>query len=106
MRSIFKIDLNDQLQEACRYILDYPPEKQVIIKGSIKYEPQVRYHGTSDVDFLLQMVECVRNNLFHGGKHNNDNTVRTELLLNSVLLILDECLSVQIVKEKYDQAII
>jgi hypothetical protein len=42
------------------------------------------------------MVRCVRNNLFHGGKHTNnvpETEERTTQLLRRSLAILRECLN-------------
>jgi hypothetical protein len=110
MRSIFQIDRNEELQKACQYMLDDPPRKQVIVNDSAAWETPVRSPQESDVQFLLRMVRCVRNNLFHGGKHNNElhgDTQRKELLLRSGLVILHECLRLAPqVKLKFDQAVI
>jgi len=43
----------------------------------------------------LRMVRSIRNNLFHGGKYNievHEDTDRTEHLLRSSLVVLEECL--------------
>jgi hypothetical protein len=56
------------------------------------------------------MVRCVRNNLFHGAKYNNEvheDIERTEMLLKSSLTILDECLALSPrVKSFFDEAAI
>jgi hypothetical protein len=70
----------------------------------------VRPSHESELEFLLRMVRCVRNNLFHGGKHNNEvhkDTERTEMLLKSSLTILDECLALSVsVRQAFDEAAI
>jgi hypothetical protein len=90
--------------------LDSPPLKQIIINDAVSWETPVRPSHESDVEFLLRMVRCVRNNLFHGGKHNNEvheDTERTEKLLKSSLTILDECLALSPnVKQAFDAAAI
>jgi hypothetical protein len=110
MRNVFQIDRTEELLQACQYILDDPPRKQVIINDSAAWETSVRFQDESDVEFLLRMVRCIRNNLFHGGKHNielHEDTQRTELLLNNGLVILHECLRLAPhVKQDFDQAVI
>jgi hypothetical protein len=70
----------------------------------------VRPPQESDVEFLLRMVRCVRNNLFHGGKHTNEvheDTEGTEMLLKSSIAILEECLALSPnVKQAFDGAAI
>jgi hypothetical protein len=106
--NVFQTDENEELRRACQYLLHNPPKKQVLSNNFITWRESVKGHNESDVRFLLRMVKCIRNNLFHGGKHdtgNNIDTKRTELLLLSGLIILDELLRVsKRVKEKYDLA--
>ena len=86
----------DLLREACEYIGQYPPNKQVVVNGAVAWETPIYPPEESQIHFLLRMVRCVRNNLFHGGKHNIDvheSTERTERLLRSSLIILEECLA-------------
>jgi len=108
LRDTFLKDRNQELQRACEYILDSPPWKQVIINDSVAWETPVRPKNESDIEFLLRMVRCIRNNLFHGGKHNikiHEQTERTEQLLRSSLTILNECLTLSSrVKDFFDQA--
>jgi len=106
----FQTNANQRLRIACEYLLDSPPWKQVIVNGTVAWEPPGRPRGESNIEFLLRMVRCVRNNLFHGGKHNiavHETRERTERLLDGSLIILKECLSLAPrVKSKFDQAII
>jgi len=108
--NVFRTDRTKALKQACEYILDFPPMKQVIINDVIGWETPLRPDSESEVAFLLRMVRCIRNNLFHGGKYNIDvhvDTERTEMLLRSSLVILEECLSLATqVRQAFDKAVI
>ena len=110
LRCEFQLDRTETLKRACEYILDSPPLKQVITDDLPSWETPVRPSHESDVEFLLRMVRCVRNNLFHGGKHSNEiheDIERTEMLLKSSLTILDEGLALSPkVKSLFDEAAI
>ena len=110
LRCAFQPDRTETLKQACEYIFDSPPLKQVITNDAVSWETPVRPSHESDVEFLLRMVRCVRNNLFHGGKHSNEvheDIERTEMLLKSSLAILDECLALSPrVKLVFDEAAI
>jgi len=109
IEKIFRIDQNEKLKKACQNILDYPPKKQVVVEKSLKWESSNR-GNVSDIKFLLQMVRCIRNNLFHGGKHNNKQyglSNRTKILLDSALAIMYECLRLNpVIRDKFDHAVI
>ena len=111
LRDTFKPDATTELREACEYMLESPPNRQIICGGQVTWETPVRPPSESnDIDFLIRMIRCVRNNLFHGGKHNievHENTQRTETLLRSSLTILTGCLDVSPnQKAAYDEAYI
>ena len=96
LRGVFRADSNDELQRACEYISDSPPDKQVIIDDAVDWETPTRPENESEIEFLLRMVRSIRNNLFHGGKHStepHEEVNRTERLLNVSLIILHECLN-------------
>ena len=98
LRSAFQPDRTKPLRRACEFISDSPPWKQVIINDAVTWETPVRPAQESEIEFLLRMVRCIRNNLFHGGKHNigvHEDTERTEMLLRSSLTILEECLTLE-----------
>ncbi|MFQ5882517.1 MAG: hypothetical protein ACE5I9_08620 [Candidatus Methylomirabilales bacterium] len=110
IRDQFDKSVNTKLLEACNYILDDPPRKQVLLNGGLAWKTQAQPLGQSEVEFLLRMVRCIRNNLFHGGKHNvalHEDRVRSETLLRNSLVILDECLRLSPdVKRAFDGAVI
>lgn len=108
LKKHFNKNASDDLFKACDCILTHPPQKQVVINGKLAWEPQSKAISESEVDFLLRMVRCVRNNLFHGGKHNaalHEDKNRTKRLLESSLVILEECLKLSPdVKRAFDDA--
>ena len=111
LRDSFSADKTDELSEACEYIERSPPFRQVIINDEIFWESPIRPEGEEKIEFLLRMIRCIRNNLFHGGEYNNleihEVTERTEKLLTSSLIILKECLALSsVVSNAFDQAII
>jgi hypothetical protein len=94
LRTVFDSTKSEELKEACRYLFESPPNKQVIVNGAPAWETPTRDQVT-DFEFLLRAVRIVRNNLFHGGKYKielHETTERTEKLLRSTLVVLNECL--------------
>jgi hypothetical protein len=105
----FRADKNEELRQACEYILESPPWRQVVINDVVAWESPVKPKNESDIQFLLRMIRCLRNNLFHGGEYINldvhEYTERLECLLRSALIILEECLALTPgVKHEFDQA--
>lgn len=110
LRDTFQKNKNDQLLEACEYIIESPPWKQVIVNNGVAWESPIRPERETDIEFILRMIRCIRNNLFHGGKFNNEafeQEGRTKKLLECSLIILAEYLSLASdVKAAYDEATI
>jgi hypothetical protein len=76
--------------DACPYLQQYPPRKQVLQKGALCW---VVRHGTSGsvIGDVLMSVRTVRNNLFHGGKFLDGvitDPLRDERLINDSLSVL------------------
>ncbi len=95
LRGRFDKTFSKPLLGACDFILNNPPHRQILVDGRLAWNTQAQLPGEHEVEFLLRMVRGVRNNLFHGGKYNiavHEDTNRSEALLRSSLLILDECL--------------
>lgn len=104
LRDKFQSEDNPQLREACEYLNDSPPWKQVIVNNELTWDsPSAWPANESDIEYLLKMVGSVRNNLFHGGKHNrlHEGPERTKKLLNSSLVILKRCLALSPKVQKY-----
>jgi hypothetical protein len=111
LRDSFSADKKDELREACEYIELSPPFRQVIVNNDILWETPLRPEGENQIEFLLRLVRCFRNNLFHGGEYNNlgiqEITERIEGLLKSSLIILKECLALSpAVSKAFYEAII
>jgi hypothetical protein len=85
--------VSPDLRAAIEYILEEPPQKQVIEKGQLEWK-QVLAHGQTQGEQLLVYVRRVRNNLFHGGKFNGHwfTPERNEPLLRHSLAVLCACL--------------
>lgn len=99
-----------ELGSACEYYLLHPPNKQVLVNGSLAWNAAFPIDLAREAELLIALVRRVRNNLFHGGKYNaamHEETARSEQLLRGGLLILEECLRVSVrVRESYDGAAI
>jgi hypothetical protein len=115
LRNIFQMNRTETLKNACEYLLNMPPWKQVISKNAdwkLAWETRLQRdkEKETDVEFLVRMVVCVRNNLFHGGKHGiavHEDTERIEALLRNSLILLEECLVlVPQLRQAYEEAII
>jgi hypothetical protein len=94
LRPKFVSSRTQDIQEACRYLHESPPKRQVVLGGQPAWETPMRGQDP-EIDFLLRLVRSVRNNLFHGSKFNigvHESKERTEKLLKSCLVLLSECL--------------
>jgi hypothetical protein len=97
-----------ELDSACEYYLLHPPNKQVLVNGSLAWSTALPIDLARETELLIALVRRVRNNLFHGGKYNaalHEETARSEALLRGGLQILEECLRVSgPVRQVYDGA--
>jgi hypothetical protein len=101
---------NDNLERAVNYIMDNPPMRQILRLNGLMWEANFPNGNLSEIEILLILIRRIRNNLFHGGKHNFDlfeDTERTTRLLKSSLIIIQECLLLAPnVKITYDEAVL
>lgn len=84
---------NNDLTEAVKYLYENPPRKLKFDKGQLKWEDRQQVNNQNLKELLL-IVRAIRNNLFHGSKKVvifNEPT-RDSKLINSSLIILNECL--------------
>lgn len=88
----FQADSSPELKTATQYFLDNPPLKQIRADGGMAWsEPQKYDENESLLIWLLRMIRCVRNNLFHGGKFPivriSDPSRDRNVLLNSLVIL-------------------
>ncbi|SUI93638.1 hypothetical protein [Shewanella morhuae] len=81
------------LDDAINFIMNHPPKKQVILDGKIQWS-EAAPNARLKADNLLIYVRRIRNNLFHGGKFNDQwfEEERSELLIQNGLIILNACI--------------
>ncbi|HBJ42925.1 MAG TPA: hypothetical protein DDZ20_19900 [Hyphomonas sp.] len=92
--ALFDDPQDEALEAAIAYMLEHPPNKQMIEDGVLSWDaaaPQTDLQS----DRVLIYVRRVRNNLFHGGKFNGHwfAPERSAALLRHSLTILNACLA-------------
>ncbi len=74
-------------------LLDKPPDVQVVKNANAwKWAPLTIDQEQSELSKVVLLVKMIRNNLFHGGKHNAagwDDPERVKFLLNHGIKLLD-----------------
>lgn len=84
--------LNDELEQSIRILLTAPPARQILRDDRLDWEEEHPVEPSAvTLEWLLDMVYRVRNNLFHGGKWPPDPARDPELLEASEAVIA-ECL--------------
>jgi len=91
--SLFDNPQDEAFREAIAYILEHPPNKQMVEEGLLTWDASVPQTDLQS-DRVLIYVRRVRNNLFHGGKFNGHwfAPQRSADLLRHSLTILNACL--------------
>lgn len=91
---LFDDPQEDSVKHAIAYMLEYPPNKQVVKDGALGWDAAVPQTDLQS-DRVLLYVRRVRNNLFHGGKFNGRWLApqRSSELLQHSLTILHACLA-------------
>jgi len=98
IRKDFRPERSPELQAAVNYLHDSPPRKQIVQGGTrLGWSPSRYPENTPLIHELLLSIRTVRNNLFHGAKfqevfHEDHSSSRNQQLLQSSLIILEECL--------------
>jgi hypothetical protein len=98
LREQFQPGRTPSLQAAVDYLHNSPPRKQIIQGDNRLGWSSSRNSGNTPlIHELLLSIRTIRNNLFHGAKfqeifHENHIENRNQQLLQSSLIVLDECL--------------
>lgn len=95
LREHFQPDRTDELRRAVDYIERHPPKKQIWKDHELGWANNTRPPNGPQLLSLTCFIRTVRNNLFHGGKFlpsSVRDVSRDSTLLDSSLIILDECL--------------
>jgi len=89
VQDVFNTPPSDQVDEAIKYYLTWPPKKQVLKDDLLDWK-DVKPDHKSLAELVLRLVCRVRNNLFHGGKFNGHwfEPQRSDELLRHGLSIL------------------
>ena len=81
------------ISEEARALIDAAPKQQVVAPGNRLEWHDVDLNGwPGDLGKVIRLVQPVRNNLFHGGKHGADgwdDPVRTAMFLELGIAVLD-----------------
>lgn len=87
------LDLDDlTTREDVAYLLDNPPQKQIVQNGYLDWKPLERGTGEDETAWVIRLMKTVRNNLFHGGKiayGMMDDPARDPKLVRGALEVLD-----------------
>ena len=71
-----------------------PPKRQIAVETEDGFAPEWETPAApTTTKALLDAVKCVRNNLFHGGKHGTPDGARDPVLIAEALEVLGEILS-------------
>lgn len=106
-QSIESLPWNDaKLAEAADSLQRRPPKRQIVNSGGgldwekIEERDDLQRDNSRNIPWLLDMVQVVRNNLFHGGKQAPEPARDQELLKNS-MIVLAACLDQNPEVKKY-----
>jgi hypothetical protein len=88
----FSPEASEELRAAVKYFRDQPPRKQLRVGDEMGWSDPQQHDGQEPLlVWLLRMIRCVRNNLFHGGKFPlipiSDPSRDRDILLNSLVIL-------------------
>lgn len=108
--SLFAPDSSPSLAAAVQYFLNEPPRKQ-LRKNSVMSWSDPQHHDGKEplLIWLLRMIRCVRNNLFHGGKFPlipvSDPSRDRELLLKAMTILTAALLLDSTIESKFAEGL-
>jgi hypothetical protein len=92
IRSTLRSAPTPDFADACTYLREHPPSKQINSHGALDWQSIVIGDGESQEAFILRAVRVLRNNLFHGGKYPagpRQDVARDHALLDASLVVLE-----------------
>lgn len=96
-----------RLSKEAEALIASPPARQVVGLGDqLGWAPVCLDDCKSDLEKVVRLLNTVRNNLFHGGKHGGtdwDNPARTKELLDSGKAVLGQLASLAGIEADYTQ---
>lgn len=90
----FNPSITPELKASCDYFIQNPPKVQIVDPPGLGWIDFKKQGKLSLLEWLLDAVAQVRNNLFHGGKfplNSVPEPARDTTLLRHSLTILDAC---------------
>jgi len=96
-----------QVSAEAQAILDARPEQQVVgANDELAWRATNLVNCKSDLAQVVRLLQTVRNNLFHGGKHGGagwDDPARTKLLLTCGIQVLRQFANLGGIEADYEQ---
>ena len=94
-----------KLSDEAKKIIELHPKRQFVNEShELDWKPVGIDHCTNDLCRIITMLNAIRNNLFHGGKHGDidmDSRERNLGLLNNAKVILDQLVALASFEEDY-----
>lgn len=91
----FCVDSSEELRKSFDYFESFPPRNQIIRNRKLSWSKPLLKGDSTELDWLVRVVRCVRNNLFHGGKFQSEEieepTRNAKLISHSVVVL--KCLA-------------
>ncbi len=83
-------DHSENFRSHAQYLLDEPPQRQIVQDGQLAWKPLSFEPNDSDVWRLIIAIRAVRNNLLHGERFTDDgDPERDQVLISTSLFVID-----------------
>ena len=94
--------------EEARLLIELHPKRQFVTEhGKLDWRPVGISHCSNDLCKVIAMLNAVRNNLFHGGKHGDDEVDSKERnlkLLSLGKVVLDQLARLARFEDDYERS--
>ena len=85
----------DGFNNSVEMLKQLSPKRQVNREGKLGWDPvEEQTAGESDEEYIIRLLQVVRNNLFHGGKYPDgliEEIARDREILRAALTVLNGC---------------